>query len=314
MAALLLAIALVLTSVFPVAAVEDIGAPPSDQTPTMRDMRVTDALGDVKIIPADNPKMPAPVDEDTPLQENDIITTGPDSLAEITMDGVSVFRLQPESYFKVMKMYEKNTQLELSEGGLIAKVKPIENEETALIIKMPTAVVAIRGTEFGAETGNGVSHVGVFDEGHVAVGGAWGHEHVKLGPNEETHIPLSNVPVPPQPLYRFKTMRGQMSHVRQRVDYWRTNWQPMPPEQKQRVRDRIKSPQRAPVPGFSHSGMRAEPAAPRKRPARSVRSKHPHHATGRRPVKHRTTASARQRTSSGKSKAPARRKHHPANQ
>src|SRR5258708_24853431 len=101
---------------------------------------------------------------------------------------------------------------------------------------MPAAVVAIRGTELGAETGDGVAHVGLFNEGHVAVAGAWGHEHVLLEPNQETHVPLSNVPVPPQKLLRFKARRTQMANVRVRAAYWRQHWEPMGPIERTRVR------------------------------------------------------------------------------
>jgi hypothetical protein len=235
------------------------------------------------------------------------------------MDGETVFRLQADSRFKVLKIFPNNTQLELSQGGLLAKVKPVAREEEAMIIKMPTAVVAIRGTEFGAETGDGVSHVGVFDEGHVAVAGAWGHEHVLLEPNQETHVPLSNVPEPPQKLLRFKARRAQMANVRVRQSYWSRNWEPMSPIERARVRQRINSPVR-----FSSKGFRRPAVKPVvKKPVKLHRTSHRthamnhstvHHAAKTHAAHHTNRVSAKRRTSSDRTRAKARSRKHPAHQ
>jgi hypothetical protein len=253
-----------------------------------RDLRVTDAGGQATVAPAENPKAPVLLDEDTPLEENDVVVTGPNSRAELTMDGETVFKLQPDSRLKVLKIFPTNTQLELSQGGLLAKVKPAAREEEAIILKMPTAVVAIRGTEFGAETGDGVSHIGVFNEGHVAVAGAWGHEHVLLEPNQETHVPLSNVPAPPLKLQRFASRRAQMANVRVRHAYWRQHWQAMGPGERARIRKRINSPVRFASKGFRRPAVR--PVA-KKHPAfHRAAKKAVHRPATHRPATHRATA------------------------
>jgi len=237
-----------------------------------RDLRVTDAEGEVRIAPAEKPKSPVHIDEDTPLQEEDVVTTGLKSQAELTLDGETVLQLGPLTRFKVLKIYPNNTQLEVTAGGLIAKVKPAVRDEDAIILKLPTAVVAIRGTELGVETGGGVSHVGVFDEGHVFVGGAWGREHVSLGPNQETHVPLSNVPAPPEPLALFKPRRTQMAQVRSRVAFWRQHWEPMNPPDRKRVRERINAPIRFRGRGFRYSAKSVS-TVPLANPPRPLRRK-----------------------------------------
>jgi hypothetical protein len=284
-----------------------------------RDLRVTDAFNQVTIEPAENPKAPVPIDEDTPLQENDVVVTGPDSKTELTMDGETVFKILPESRFKILKILPANTQFELSQGGMLAKVKPVAREDEAIILKMPTAVVAIRGTEFGAETGDGVSHVGVFDEGHVAVAGAWGHEHVLLEPNQETHVPLSNVPVPPQKLLRFKAQRAQMVQVRARTAYWHQHWEPMGPIQRKSVRQRLTAPVRFHSNGFRHSAMKQavkKPVKPHHLPAKAHAKKHPavHQAAKKRTTRQANRVSAKRSTSSGKARAKAHSKTHPRGQ
>ena len=243
----------------------------AEDSPT-RDLRVTDATRQATVYLSENPKIAVPLNEETPVAEGDIVQTGPRSGAELTLDGETVFKLQPGTTFKVEKIFVKNTQLSLSQGGMLAKVKPVTDPMQGIIVKLPTAVVAVRGTEFGAETQDSLSHVGVFDEGHVVVAGAWGHEHVKLSPNQETQVPLSNVPQPPRSLLHFRALRSQMHQVRNRAAYWKKNWRPMTLEHRRLLRDRLTGPHRRPRTGFKR--LPAKPSArhgPSKRhPAKKV--------------------------------------------
>ncbi len=238
------------------------------EEPPVRNARVTNASGQVMIKTTENPKEAVAMDEETPLETGDVIETGPKSYVEITMDGDTVFTLQSNSRFKVSSLYLRNTQIELFRGAILAKVKPVTDPEAALILKMPTAVVAVRGTEFGAETGDGLSHVGIFNEGHVVVAGAWGHEHVILGPNQETKVPLSNVPQPPRRLSHFKTYRTQMAHVRDRAVYWHKNWKPISNARTQEIRERLSNPHRPKSQGFR------QPIPPHRAPPKIHRKKH----------------------------------------
>ncbi len=244
------------------------------EEPAIRDARVTDASGPVTIKTADNPKQAVTVDEEAPLMEGDVVETGPQARAEITMDGETVFTLQAGTRLKIEKIFLRNTQLELSQGAVLAKIKPATRPDQNLILKMPTAVVAIRGTELGAETSEGLSHVCVFKEGHVVVAGAWGHEHVILGPYQETKVPRSNVPHPPYGLTHFQAYRNQIPHLRNRAAYWQKNWKPISPDQRQRVRQNLMGPNRKPSAGFRRP---PEHKPPHKtvRPHRTTRPKHP---------------------------------------
>jgi hypothetical protein len=243
-------------------------SPLSAEELAMRDARVTDAVGQVTVKTMDHPKQAVTVDEETPLAEEDVLETGLKSSAEITMDGETVFKLGAGSSLRIKKLFLKNTQMELSQGILLAKVKPATQPDQSLILKMPTAVVAIRGTEFAIQTGDGVSQVGVFDEGHVVVAGAWAHEHVILAPNQETKVTLSNVPKPPRRLAHFRTYRGQIVHLRSRAVYWHKIWTPLSPDRKQAIRNRLADPHRSKSQGFRN------PPAPKPIHHRVVRKKH----------------------------------------
>jgi hypothetical protein len=215
-----------------------------------RDARLTDAVGQLTLKTADKPKQLISINEETPLTTGDILETSTGSRAEVTIEGEMVFELEPGSKLKIKNLSSENTQLELLQGALLSKVKPMTEPGQSLTIKMPTAVVAIRGTEFGAQTGNGVSHVGVFDEGHVDVSGAWGREHVMLAPQQETKVTLSAVPQAPHKLNHFLAYRNQMPHVRNRAAYWRKNWRPQGAWQRQSVRARLFNPNRPKSIGF----------------------------------------------------------------
>ena len=205
-----------------------------------RDMRITSFNGPVTLRTAEEPRTPALLSEETPLNEGDVIETGPHAEAEIILEGQSVFRLQSNSKLKIRFLYVKNTQLEMKVGSFLAKIKSSPETE-GIIVKLPTAVLAIRGTELAAATAPGISYVGVFEEGKVAVAGAWGHEHVIVGPHQETQVPLSNVPAPPHKLIHFTKYRSGMIALRKRTAYWRAKWKPLAPGQKAVIRLRLKS-------------------------------------------------------------------------
>jgi hypothetical protein len=236
---------------------------------------------------ADKPKQAVVLDEEMPLSEEDIVETGPLSRAEITIDRETVLNLQSNSRLTIKKLFLKNTQLELAQGRMLAKVKPATQPDQSMIVKMPTAVVAIRGTEFGVETADGLSHVAVFNEGQVVVAGVWGHEHLILRPNQETQVTMSNVPRPAYALTHFKPYKKQIPQLRARADYWRKNWLALSPEKKQQLRKSLYAPGRKPSAKFR---QRAVPQPPKhvikKKKHKTTAKKHPSHAQARKVKTH----------------------------
>jgi len=221
----------------------------------LRDLRLTDASGSVTVRTLADPKHPIIVDEEIPLQEGDIVETGPRSSAELVIDGESVLSLRSGTRVKAAKLDSENTQFDVGQGLILAKVKPIASPTQKFMIKLPTAIVAIRGTEFGADTAYGLSHIAVFDEGHIRVSGVWGHEHVELTPNQETRVPLSSVPHVPYRLLHFQVHRRLMPTLRRRLIYWKKNWKVIPIVQRRYMRERFTDPHRKPLLQF----RRAEP-------------------------------------------------------
>jgi hypothetical protein len=107
---------------------------------------------------------------------------------------------------------------------------------------------------------------------------------VLLEPNQETHVPLSNVPVPPQKLLRFKARRAQMAQVRVRHAYWRQHWEPIGPNERARIRQRINSPVRFASKGFRRPAV--QPVAKKAVHRTAAHRAKAHHQT-RKKIHHR---------------------------
>src|SRR4051812_49105538 len=70
-----------------------------------RDARISDVMGTLTLKPAEKPRRPVLITEETPLAVEDRLMTGPTSYAEITLDGTTVLRLQPESTLIVKNLH-----------------------------------------------------------------------------------------------------------------------------------------------------------------------------------------------------------------
>ena len=202
----------------------------------LRDVRVTQVQGTVTLYTADDPEG-VPAEVDTPLEPGDRLVTGAGSTAELAFDsGESVVTINESSDFTLRDARRSATVLELSSGGLLAKIKKLLEGET-LQVQAPAAVAAVRGTEFGVEAPAGEqTHVGVFDEGRVEVTGQAGPPQF-LEPNQETSVVKGAPAQPPRGLQRFARRREFMRKVmRARVARLRGRWRALPPQQRRELR------------------------------------------------------------------------------
>ncbi|MBI5200249.1 MAG: FecR domain-containing protein, partial [Elusimicrobia bacterium] len=155
------------------------------------DARLVTSEGEVFIYSGDAPDDGVPADEkeQAPLQAGDRVHTGADGRAEIGLEGDSILELGPNSDFTVNKLQSEETDFMLGWGRLIAKIKKL-GKDKRLVVRTPTAVAAVRGTEFGVEVAEdeGETHVAVFDEGKVAVSGSEDERETMLSANKETEI------------------------------------------------------------------------------------------------------------------------------
>ena len=127
------------------------------------------------------------------LHDGDELRTGRASLAEIHLDDESVIQLSPMSNFALTKESHDGSEVGLGAGRLRSLVKSAVSRNYA--VRTPTAVAAVRGTDFSTIVGeDGSTRVEVYS-GRVAAGGSGGE--VLLNPGEFTEIHLDGVPAPP---------------------------------------------------------------------------------------------------------------------
>ncbi len=214
--AILLASALAVSSFVPAfGAVAE--KPDESSVPASWDVRLTSVCGKVTIHLADSQKDEGILaDVDMPLQRGDRVVTASDGHAEIALKSDSVLEIGPNSSITLEAIDQKDTLLDLHAGWLVAKLKLL----VGLRVRTPTALAAVRGTEFAIEVLAGDeqrSVIGVFDEGKLSVtspGDKTGEERI-LSPRQETECLRG---LPPGRAHRLKFLR----HREERIKYFRT--------------------------------------------------------------------------------------------
>jgi len=193
------------------------------------DARLGAVTGDVTVLPADgSPEISG--EADMPLEEGDRVVVAEGGSAEVALDGGSLLALRENSELKIEKTAKNDSTFFLSTGALLAKIQKLLNQNFR--VRTPTAVAAVRGTEFGVEVDGDDSHVGVFDEGKVEVTGAAGGTPELLISNQETSIKKGLAPEHAAQLKRFTARRAQMRNQRRRVAAIKAKWAALPPEQR----------------------------------------------------------------------------------
>ncbi|OHD65629.1 MAG: hypothetical protein A2176_13370 [Spirochaetes bacterium RBG_13_51_14] len=105
------------------------------------------------------------------IKEKDVIQTGTDSFCDIKIGG-SLIRVKQKTKIILSSLLKQddleNTILDLMSGKMLCKPKKLFKSESFLV-KTPTAVAGVRGTQFSVEAdANGTSRIKVF-EGQVKV-------------------------------------------------------------------------------------------------------------------------------------------------
>ncbi len=109
--------------------------------------------GDVKI--TSGSKAPFPVKVGSKVVVGDLITTGKDSRAKIVMADRNVINISPDSRMQIAKYANdaangtKNVEIKLDQGKIRNNVEQsYDGEKSKFILKTPTAVAGVRGTQF----------------------------------------------------------------------------------------------------------------------------------------------------------------------
>lgn len=129
-------------------------------------------IGDVFVIRSGETEK-KPVFYDTKFYAGDMLETVQESRAELRASDNTVLRIGESSLFKVRDLTKKDSEtrskFQLFFGKLYVKVKRLFGPTDEHSIKLPTAVAAVRGTEFFVEADSSNSRIFV-REGTVDVG------------------------------------------------------------------------------------------------------------------------------------------------
>ncbi len=88
----------------------------------------------------------------TTLPGGSVVETGPDSRTDIAFTNEMVIRVAENSRFVVNRADIKTKAMELQQGSIYGKFKR-EYQDQSIIVRTPTAVASVRGTELGFEMG-----------------------------------------------------------------------------------------------------------------------------------------------------------------
>ncbi|MBI4347809.1 MAG: FecR domain-containing protein [Elusimicrobia bacterium] len=222
--------------VSPVRAEEPDGSGPADA-------RIVSAEGEVFLFQHDSPDEGAPIEgaDAQPLEAGDRIQTGADGRVEIGIEGDGILELGPKSEFTVKALEPAAPSFLLSLGTFFAKLKHMSRGHR-LSIHTPTAVAAVRGTEFGVDVAaeEGRTRVAVFDEGSVSVASQDGEGETMLEPNRETEVRRGEPPRAGAKLKHFLRHRQRMVHLRGRLPGLRAGWRRLEPGQRMRIRQQMR--------------------------------------------------------------------------
>lgn len=199
------------------------------------DARLGAVSGDVTIIAADG-SPDASGEAGMPLEEGDRVVVAAGGSAEVALDGGSLITVREGSDFKLEKTAKGDSSFFLSVGSLLAKIQKLGTQR--LRVRTPTAVAAVRGTEFGVEAGD-ETFVGVFDEGKVEVTGDAGGTPELLIANQETSVKKGAAPIHAIQLQRFMAHRAQMRGHGRRLAAIKAKWKALPPEQRREMRKKM---------------------------------------------------------------------------
>ncbi len=177
-----------------------------------------------------------------PLDPNDMVKTSADGLAEIYLDDKGAMSLGRNTELEISSLEQEDAVFSLNFGSLVAKLKHFLNEKHRFKVRTPSAVCAVRGTEFAVEYSQLSKEfsAGVFDEGRVAVtqedeSGGTPQEYL-LEKNNEIVFSPTQKRLRVTPLSRLGRHRTAISNMRKRLPALK-GWKPRSLERRAALRD-----------------------------------------------------------------------------
>lgn len=99
---------------------------------------------------------PIPASVGAPCQTGDVLRSGPGCTVDVTLNDQAGCRLLPESSFRIESAEAAATHLRLESGNAILNLDKLPSGST-FQVETPTAVAAVRGTQFWGRVDSGQS-------------------------------------------------------------------------------------------------------------------------------------------------------------
>lgn len=178
-----------------------------------------------------------------PLDSNDTIKTASDAVAELYLDDKAAISIGRNTEVELSSLQQEHTLLSINVGSLAAKVKRLLDSKHKFEVRTPSAVCAIRGTEFAVEYSQlgKESLAAVFDEGRLAVSQAEGDggapQEFVLEKNTEIVFNPSQKRFRPVAVSRMGRHRSSLLKMRKRLDELKS-WRPRSASRRAALRER----------------------------------------------------------------------------
>ncbi|MDT8287754.1 MAG: FecR family protein, partial [Elusimicrobiales bacterium] len=124
---------------------------PAGGQPVQWDARLKKISGEVLLKSSEAAEWVAVGSAEVPLDPDDSIKTGSSGAAEIYLENQGVIALGRNTEFEVRTMEKEDTSFRLVLGSIIAKIEKFAMKKRKLSVRTPSAVCAVRGTEFAVE-------------------------------------------------------------------------------------------------------------------------------------------------------------------
>ncbi len=177
-----------------------------------------------------------------PLDPDDTVKTGSDGTAEIYFSNRGMMKLSRNTEIEIGPLEEEDSSVFLKLGALVAKFEKSIKKKLNFKVKTPTAVCAIRGTEFGADYSifGKKSVFGVYDEGELAVfpidkDGKEGDE-VKVEKGNEIEITPETRRIKVTKMAILGKYRPFLYEIRKKHPLYKKRWRPMERNKREKMR------------------------------------------------------------------------------
>lgn len=211
------------------------------------DARVYSMSGKVEVRPTGYPEDKwVRAENGMPLESGDVLRTGAKAAVEISLNDGGIVQLGPRSSMEISSLVQADTIFSLAEGSFLAKIKKFTDESFNMAVHTPVAVAAVRGTEFAVENSEDrtESHVGVFEEGSVAVSGVDKEgnllgEGAVLENNQETSVKIGMARFAVTRLRLLARHRTKIAQIRARFSSLKARWLMMRAQKRDELRQDI---------------------------------------------------------------------------